>query len=228
MLRAFYPLVLVLLAAAFLTGSACDRGDVENGEPDDYSDFENPGGEGPEVLFEPDADPIALLPQPNNILAREDKTTATGLRVNVPVEGPTDFLRYQREQLRKLDGFGNFNNIAVSFSEPVDLATITHDDIFLINVQRDSEHFGEFIEVDLDRGYYPKDLLRKESFFPNDELADAKDVLYAPGNRVDWYEDETNTLLIRPLYPLRQRTKYVVALTTDLRGEDGEPVRPPD
>ena len=38
---------------------------------------------------------------------------------------------------------------------------------------------------------------------------------------------ETNTLLLRPIYPLRQKTTYAVVVTETLRGENGEPVRSP-
>lgn len=42
-----------------------------------------------------------------------------------------------------------------------------------------------------------------------------------------FYERETNTLVIRPILPLRQRTTYAVVLTTRLRGQSGNPVRSP-
>ena len=42
-----------------------------------------------------------------------------------------------------------------------------------------------------------------------------------------WYERETNTLIVRPVVPLREETRYAVVLTERLVGEDGEPVRSP-
>ncbi|QDG54572.1 hypothetical protein FIV42_28655 [Persicimonas caeni] len=50
---------------------------------------------------------------------------------------------------------------------------------------------------------------------------------YAPGNLLDFYERETNTLLMRPVYPLAPETTYAVVLTSDLIGEDGNPVQSP-
>jgi hypothetical protein len=41
------------------------------------------------------------------------------------------------------------------------------------------------------------------------------------------YELETDTLLLRPRVPLRERAEYAVVLTRDLRGVDGAPVRSP-
>lgn len=47
-------------------------------------------------------------------------------------------------------------------------------------------------------------------------------------DRMAWfYERETKTLVLRPLLPLRQATRYAVVLTNRLVGEDGEPVRSP-
>jgi pimeloyl-ACP methyl ester carboxylesterase len=42
-----------------------------------------------------------------------------------------------------------------------------------------------------------------------------------------WYERETNTLIIRPVVPLREENTYAVVLTERLVGEDGQPVRSP-
>jgi hypothetical protein len=44
---------------------------------------------------------------------------------------------------------------------------------------------------------------------------------------VDFYDLQTDTLLIRPVVPLRERTRYAVVLTHGLRGADGQPVRSP-
>ncbi len=41
------------------------------------------------------------------------------------------------------------------------------------------------------------------------------------------YEFETNTLLVRPLIPLREEHEYAVVLTRRLRGLDGAPTQPP-
>ncbi|MFT3711052.1 MAG: hypothetical protein QM817_25780 [Archangium sp.] len=44
---------------------------------------------------------------------------------------------------------------------------------------------------------------------------------------IGFYEKETNTLIARPLYPMREETTYAVVLTSRLVGKDGEPVRSP-
>ena len=42
-----------------------------------------------------------------------------------------------------------------------------------------------------------------------------------------WYERQTDTLILRPLLPLEEKTEYAVVLTDRLHGPDGQPVRSP-
>ncbi|MEZ4432303.1 MAG: hypothetical protein R3F65_07810 [bacterium] len=42
-----------------------------------------------------------------------------------------------------------------------------------------------------------------------------------------WYERQTHTLILRPLWPLEQQCTYAVVLTHRLRGEDSRPVASP-
>lgn len=44
---------------------------------------------------------------------------------------------------------------------------------------------------------------------------------------LSWYERETDTLIVRPLLPLDEKTEYAVVLTDRLRGSNGQPVKSP-
>ena len=44
---------------------------------------------------------------------------------------------------------------------------------------------------------------------------------------ITWYERETDTLVLRPIVPLEEKTEYAVVLTDRLRGPNGQPVRSP-
>lgn len=44
---------------------------------------------------------------------------------------------------------------------------------------------------------------------------------------IHWYERETNTVIMRPVEPLREMTTYAVVVTERVTGEDGQPVRSP-
>ncbi|MEZ4460471.1 MAG: hypothetical protein R3E66_12255 [bacterium] len=50
---------------------------------------------------------------------------------------------------------------------------------------------------------------------------------YKPGNTLEWYERETNTLILRPVHALEPRTRYAVVLTDALLGDDGKAVDSP-
>jgi len=47
------------------------------------------------------------------------------------------------------------------------------------------------------------------------------------GLRLEFYERESNTLILKPIMPLREKTTYAVVLTERLVDPDGEPVRSP-
>jgi len=44
---------------------------------------------------------------------------------------------------------------------------------------------------------------------------------------IDWYERQTDTLILRPVVPLEEKREYAVVLTDRLHGPDGAPVRSP-
>ena len=56
---------------------------------------------------------------------------------------------------------------------------------------------------------------------------------YGPGARdtydniMTWYERESDSLIMRPLIPLDEKTEYAVVFTDRLRGSDGNPVKSP-
>jgi len=51
--------------------------------------------------------------------------------------------------------------------------------------------------------------------------------IHGVDDMLDWYERETDTLILRPLLPLEEMTEYAVVLTDRLRGSDGNPVKSP-
>ncbi len=75
-----------------------------------------------------------------------------------------------------------------------------------------------------------------QSYFEGEETDEQ--LIFSPDNKEDldgdgvaetltFYEKETDTLIMRPMIPLRQMTEYLVVLTKGVRGIDGEPVRSP-
>lgn len=64
-----------------------------------------------------------------------------------------------------------------------------------------------------------------------DGVLDHPNLRHPDGNKVDdlltFYERETNTLILRPIVPMRENTRYAVVLTRRLLDEDGRPVKSP-
>jgi hypothetical protein len=46
-------------------------------------------------------------------------------------------------------------------------------------------------------------------------------------NLMTWYERQTDTLVLQPILPMKEKTEYAVVLTDRLHGPDGQPVRSP-
>lgn len=129
----------------------------------------------------------------------------------------------------------------------------SNDAVFVFDVTPQSPDFGKPVMLDLGRGFFPVTLRDTEQYFEGDPRAGQSNLLFetvdesggedtdfdqvsdrpnirGPDTRNDlltWYEKKTNTLIMRPVVPLRERTTYAVVLTRRLVGQDGEPVRSP-
>lgn len=128
--------------------------------------------------------------------------------------------------------------------------------VFVINIQKGSKNYGKAVPLDLGDGNFPVVLENTEHFL-NDTRGDSSNMVFEtvdeealgkdtnfdgriskpnlmPRNGdpykdlVTFYDMNTNTLIIRVLYPLEERSQYAVVLTKRLVGENGEPVASPD
>ncbi len=69
-------------------------------------------------------------------------------------------------------------------------------------------------------------VLDKPNYLP-EHTPTATDLVGRADALMYWYERETNTLIMRPLTPLRQRTTYAVVVTRRLKDANGKPVGSP-
>ncbi|GAB5542084.1 MAG: hypothetical protein SangKO_018440 [Sandaracinaceae bacterium] len=112
--------------------------------------------------------------------------------------------------------------------------TATHVDQYWENDPRDGESNILFETVEEDRnGNGVLDVGEDTDFdgvldHPNTIDGELGTDFIDTHDRMLWfYERETDTLILRPILPLDQRTTYAVVVTDRLRGADGEPVRSP-
>ena len=85
---------------------------------------ETPAGDGPMVYIDWDAEPLPEVPFPNDLAARTDETSPTGLRLNFSREAPTQTERDLRTKADQETGFGIYAPIMVRFEAPLDLDDI--------------------------------------------------------------------------------------------------------
>lgn len=232
-----------------------------------------PEGSGPVVHFDFEAEPLPEIPFPNDLAARIDVTSPTGIRLNFSEVAPTHHERELRQKANRLTGFGIFAPIMVEFDAALDLDAIVarhgadisfgDDAVYLVDVTPGSPTFQQPVLLDIGGGRYPIDLPDRGKFFTNDPRREEPTLLFEtvdedldgdglldPGEDTDndgvldkpnyypedsrdqldllsWYERETDTLIARPVNPLREQTTYAVVLTERLVGENGAPVQSP-
>jgi len=177
-----------------------------------------PPGSGPVVHFDFDAEPLPEIPFPNDLAARPDATSPTGIRLNFSEHAPTQHERDLRQKANRMTGFGVFAPIMVEFTSPLDLDAVlarhgadiafADDAVYLIDVTPHSPTFLEPVLLDIGGGRYPIDLPDTGRFFVNDPRRDEPTLLFETvdedlnGNGLlDPYEDTDNDgVLDRPNY----------------------------
>lgn len=150
---------------------------------------------GPKIVWDINATPLPEIPFPNDIATREDRDSPTGVRVNVSTRATTQHESRLRRIINQLDGFGTFSPLWVQFSGRLDVERLhalqndddpNNDAIYLINIDPDSENYGERVALDVGGGAYPLVLDRKKDYFLNDARGDASNVL------LETYEEDSN------------------------------------
>ncbi len=232
-----------------------------------------PEGDGPLVTIDWDARPLPEIPFPNDLAARADPHSPTGLRLNLSEVAPTQMEARARRKVNESTGFGIFAPISVGFEALLDLDEIAdrHSDLhftdddafFVIDVTPGSPTYGQAAALDVGHGRFPLDVEQTDRYFPNDPLSESPSLMFDtrdedengngvldPGEDLDgdgwldvpnvypvdgdpredlltWYERLTNSLILRPVVPLKEETTYAVVLTERIIGEDGQPIRSP-
>lgn len=143
---------------------------------------------GPVVRWDLQHKPLPEIPLPNDAATRLDPTSPTGRRVNVSLLAPTFLESDLRAKADELSGFGIFQPITVAFDAPLDLQNVLDrqvanadpkDDVaYLLNVDRDSEGFGERVPLDFSGGPFPLALEKTANYFDNDPRKDSMNLVF--------------------------------------------------
>lgn len=274
-----------------------------------------PSGPGATVRFDLAHKPLPDIPLPNDTATWPDPTSRTGLRLNASLIAPTSIEQRARERFSRMEGWGTFAPISVSFDvdrgDPgyagyegpaLDLETIkarhrgddyefADDAVYLVNLTT-----GVPVALDLGAGNFDYTLKRLDRYWANDTRATERNLLFEtidetrggavtratfrPADDTDfdgqldrpnlddpaacpgpdvvcddpaspefgsagcadkrrtrdrcvadhllvWYERETDTLLLRPILPLDEMTRYAVVVTDRARDGKGNAVKSP-
>jgi hypothetical protein len=151
-----------------------------------------PGGPGPRVVVDFEAEPLPEIPFPNDLATRPDPSSPTGLRLNLPTGAELDFERLTRERLDELDGFGIFSWISVAFDGPIDVGELLRrqqddagkpgsfddDAVYLVDVDPASPERGRIVPLDFQTGRFPQDATSGGLFLSNDPRVDEPSLLF--------------------------------------------------
>src|SRR4051812_33157443 len=307
------PFRLVRAATAFVSLAILATSCVMDQSPTGLR--RTPSGPGATVRFDLSHKPLPDIPLPNDTATWPDPTSRTGLRVNASLVAPTNMEKSARERFSRLEGWGTFAPISVSFDvdrkDPaykayagpaLDLANIekrhrgddydfADDAVYLVNLKT-----GVPVPIDMGAGNFGYTLKRLDQYWANDARVTERNLLFetidegrkgpvTPGtflaaNDTDfdgvldrpnlddpnacaapdpvcddsagadyptpacraarqqrdrciadhlltWYERETDTLLLRPILPLDEMTRYAIVVTDRLLDGRGHPVKSP-
>jgi hypothetical protein len=274
-----------------------------------------PSGPGATVRFDLSHKPLPDIPLPNDTATWPDPTSRTGLRINASLIAPTEIEQKARERFSRMEGWGTFAPISVSFdvdkSDPnykdlagsaLDLENVKQrhhgddyefadDAVYLVNLTT-----GVPVPLDLGAGNFNYTLKKLDKYWANDTRITERNLLFdtidetrggavtpatfkasddtdfdgtldrpnlddpaaCPGpdavcddatspmygsaecldkrrtrdrcvadHLLTWYERETDTLILRPILPLDEMTRYAIVVTDRLKDARGNAVKSP-
>lgn len=151
-----------------------------------------PDGDGPLIMIDWDAEPLPEIPYPNDLAARADPTSPTGLRINISEVAATHLEHEARAKINELSGFGIYSPISVRFEAPLDLQNIvdrhaddndqSDDVVYVIDVTPTSPDYGVAVELDIGHGRFPADVDETDRYFPNDPRMTSPSLIYELGD----------------------------------------------
>lgn len=166
-------ILLVLFACA------CDGGGLAEGWR------ETPLGSGPIIVWELEAEPLPEIPLPNDVATWPDPTSPTGRRVNASLIAPSGMERRLRQSFDRLDGWGTFAPISVSFHAPIDVAALMERQgrgklgdfarhaVYLVDLRT-----GVPVPLDVQSGLFPITVADPNGYYTNDPRAGASNILF--------------------------------------------------
>ncbi|MFW5920495.1 MAG: hypothetical protein ACOCUS_01545, partial [Polyangiales bacterium] len=146
-----------------------------------------PAGDGPIVKWDLTAEPLPEIPLPNDVATWPDPTSPTGRRINASTVAPSGMETRLRQNFDRLDGWGTFAPLTVSFDAPIDTDALEERQgrgrfgqrdfqrhaIYLIDLET-----GVPVPIDVGTGTFPVATTEPAGYWTNDPRAGESNLLY--------------------------------------------------
>ncbi|MFK7985862.1 MAG: hypothetical protein AB8I08_07500 [Sandaracinaceae bacterium] len=172
---------LIWMGSVALLLAACDGG----GLPEGWQ--ATPDGDGPGVVWNLEAEPLPEIPLPNDVATWPDPSSPTGRRVNASLVAPSGMERRLRQEFDRLDGWGTFAPVTVSFDARLDLealvarqgrnrwtaADFARHAVYVVDLTT-----GVPVPLDVDSGRFPIVVASPNDYYANDPRRGESNLLF--------------------------------------------------
>ncbi|MDP1918358.1 MAG: hypothetical protein Q8L14_19080 [Myxococcales bacterium] len=174
-------MVRALLAASLVVIVAC-------ASPEASGLLLAPEGTGASIVFDIEERPFPNVPLPNDFASRFDATSPTKKRLNASKVASTAWERAIRDELARLDGWGTYAPMSLSFTKQLDLGNLARrhvgddydqsdDALYVIDVTPNSPEYCQAVPLDVGNGNFPA-VIEDRDYFPNDPRGDTGNLLF--------------------------------------------------
>lgn len=147
-----------------------------------------PEGTGASIVFDIEERPFPNVPLPNDFASRFDAASPTKKRLNASKVASTAWERAIRDELARLDGWGTYAPMSLSFTKQLDLGNLARrhvgddydqsdDALYVIDVTPNSPEYCQAVPLDVGNGNFPA-VIEDRDYFPNDPRGDTGNLLF--------------------------------------------------
>lgn len=174
-------MVRALFAASLVVIAAC-------ASPEASGLLLAPEGTGASIVFDIEERPFPNVPLPNDFASRFDAASPTKKRLNASKVASTAWERAIRDELARLDGWGTYAPMSLSFTKQLDLGNLARrhvgddydqsdDALYVIDVTPNSPEYCQAVPLDVGNGNFPA-VIEDRDYFPNDPRGDTGNLLF--------------------------------------------------
>jgi hypothetical protein len=138
-------------------------------------------------VWDLEAEPLPEIPLPNDVATWPDPSSPTGRRINASILAPSGMERRLRQSFDRLDGWGTFAPISLSFEAPIDTdamierqgrgrfasADFARHAVYLVDLET-----GVPVPLDVNSDLFPRVVADPNGYYENDPRAGSSNLLF--------------------------------------------------